>query len=79
MTAVVMVPIPVDADAAEILKDDGEVRRMGRLVSELARLRSGRDPLVAVFDEIAAAAAADGFTEADLEAELAAHKAERTR
>ena len=78
MADTVLVPIPVAPAAADALRDEGLRQQMGQIVSDLVEAQ-GADPLVAAFDTIAAAAAAAGFTEADLQAELAAHKTERTR
>ena len=78
MADLVMVAIPVAPAAADALKDERLRQRMGKIVTDLVEAAQGMDPLIAAFATIAAAAAADGFTDADLEAELAAHKVERT-
>lgn len=77
MNKLVRVEIPVDEDAAEALRDEDRRARVGRLVSQVARLYQGPDPLAAVLERTAAAAQAAGLTDAEIEAELAAYNAER--
>ncbi len=79
MTKIVRVEIPVDEDAAEALKDADRRTRIGRLVSEIARLYDGPDPLAAVLERTAREAHERGLTDAEVDAELAAYNAERRR
>jgi hypothetical protein len=77
MNKLVRVEIPVDEAAAETLKDADRRARVGRLVSQVARLDQGPDPLAAVLERTSHAAAAAGLTDAAIDAELAAYNAER--
>jgi hypothetical protein len=74
----VMVEIPVTPEAAEALGDPERRERIGRLVSGILRPQSPiDDPLAGIFASIERAARADGLTDAEIEAELAAYNAER--
>jgi hypothetical protein len=74
----VMVEIPVTPEAAEALGDPERRQRVGKLVSSMLRPRSpGDDPLAAIFAAIKSAARADGLTDEEVDAELAAYNAER--
>jgi hypothetical protein len=78
MTDTVMVEIPVTPEAAEALGDPERRQRVGKLVSSMLRAQSlGDDPLAAIFASIKSAARADGLTDEEIEAELAAYNAER--
>ncbi len=78
MNDVVMVEIPVTPEAAEALGDLSRRRRIGKLVSSMLRPESpGDDPLAVIFASIKSAARADGLTDAEIEAELAAYNDER--
>ena len=77
MNKVVRVEIPVDEAAAEALQDAGRRARVGRLVSQVARLYQGPDPLEAVLERTSRAAQAAGLTDAEIDAALAAYNAER--
>ena len=78
MNDVVMVEIPVTPEAAEALGDLARRRRIGKLVSSMLRPESpGDDPLAVIFASIKSAARADGLTDEEIEAELAAYNAER--
>jgi len=64
-------------EAAEALGDPERRQRVGKLVSSLLHPRSlGDDPLAAIFASIKSAARADGLTDEEIEAELAAYNAE---
>jgi len=76
MTRVVRIEIPVDEAAAEALKDAGRRARVGRLVSQLARLYQGPDPLAELLERAAGRAQAGGLTDSEIDAELAAYNAE---
>jgi hypothetical protein len=74
---VVMVEIPVSRDAASALDDERRRTAVGRLVSNLLRpSASDSDPLKHLIAEIKSEARADGLTDADIDAELAAYNAE---
>jgi len=74
----VMVEIPLTPEAAEALADPERRERIGRLVSSILRPQSpSDDPLAGIFASIKQAARADGLTDAEIEAELAAYNAER--
>lgn len=78
MADTVMVEIPVTPEAAEALGDPVRRQRVGKLVSSMLRPQSsGDDPLAAIFASIKSAARADGLTDEEIEAELAAYNAER--
>lgn len=79
MNRLVRVEIPVDEAAAEALKDADRRARIGRLVSQVARLDQGPDPLAAVLERTSRAAVAAGLTDEAIDAELAAYNAERRR
>ena len=77
MNKIVSIEILVDEAAAEVLKDADRRARMGRLVSQVARLYHRPDPLAAMLEWTSRAAQAAGLTDAEIDAELAAHNAER--
>ncbi len=78
MDDVIMIEIPVTPEAAEALSDHARRQRIGKLVSSLLRPESpGDDPLAAIFASTKSAARADGLTDDEIEAELAAYNAER--
>ena len=78
MADTVMVEIPVTPQAVEALCDPKRRERIGKLVSDMLRLRSpGEDPLAAIFASIKNAVRADGLTDEEIESELAAYNAER--
>jgi hypothetical protein len=78
MAETVMVEIPLTPEAAEALGDPERRERIGKLISRMLRPRSpGDDPLAAIFASIKSATRADGLTDAEIEAELAAYNAER--
>ena len=76
MNEVVKIEIPIDAAAAPALQDAVSRARIGQLVSKIAWLYQGKDPLAAVFERTSQAAAKAGLTDSDIDAELAAYKAE---
>lgn len=78
MAEAVMVEIPVTPEAAEALGDLARRERIGKLVSSMLRPQSpGDDPLAALFASIKSVARAEGLTDEEIEAELAAYNAER--
>ena len=76
MPDTVPVTIEVDATAAAALDDEATRARIGRLVSRVLRPESV-ERLVDAIDAFSAEAARRGLTDEILEAELAAHNAER--
>ena len=76
MNDVVMIEIPVDAAAAPALRDAESRERIGQLVSKVAWLYQGKVPLADVFERTSHAAAEAGLTDTEIDAELAAYKAE---
>jgi hypothetical protein len=79
MAGVVEVLIPVEAEVAEALSDARKREAVGRIVSRILRPQPDDDPLLAAMERLSADAKAKGLTRETLEAELAAHKSERTR
>lgn len=77
MTRMVRIKIPVDEVAAEALKDADRRARVGRLVSQVARLYQGPDRLAKLLERTAGTAQADGLTDDEIDAELATYNAER--
>ena len=74
----VVVGVPVSPEAADLLRDEGRAKAVGWLLSGLLRPSSPEaDPLAAIIAEIKTEARADGLTDADIDAELAAYNAER--
>jgi len=70
------IEIPVEAATAAALSDARRREAVGRLVDRLVR-PGADDPLLALFERIAAEARDAGLTAAEIEAELAAYNAER--
>ncbi len=79
MAGTVEVLIPVDAEAAAALTDVRKREAVGRIVSRILRPHPDHDPLLEAMERLSADAQAKGLTRETLEAELAAHTAERTR
>jgi len=74
----VTVQIPVSRAAAAALADETRRQKVGKLVSDMLRPGSPQDdPLAALIAELKADARADGLTDKDIDAELAADNAER--
>jgi hypothetical protein len=76
MPDTVPVTIEVEPGAAAALADEATRARVGRLVSRMLQPASA-DRLFEVMDAISAEAGRRGLTDEILEAELAAHNAER--
>lgn len=76
MGETVLVTIPVSVEAARRLKEPGKREWVGRVVSEIVA-RSGEDPLDALLARIHARIQSGGLTEAEVDAELEAWRAER--
>ena len=77
MNRIVRVEIAVDEAAAEALEDADRRARVGRLVSQVARLYRGPDPLAAVLERTSSQAQVAGLTDAEIDRELAVYNAER--
>ena len=77
MPSTVNVVIPVEPEAAAALTDARNREAVGRLVSRLLRPRTGMSPLAQAIAEMKAAARVAGLSDADIDAELATHNAER--
>jgi hypothetical protein len=74
----VKIELPVTKEAAAALADEGRRQQAGELLSRMLRPRSPEeDPLVALLAEIQRDAAAQGLTDEEVDAELAAYNAER--
>lgn len=76
MTKVSKIEIPVQPETALALSDARRLEAVGRLVDRLVH-PDADDPLIALFQRTSAEAEAAGLTQDDIDAELAAHKAER--
>jgi len=79
MPNTVDVTIPVEPEAAAALGDARKREAIGRIVSRILRPHPGQDPLLDAMQRLSTDAKAKGLTPESLEAELPAHKAERTR
>ena len=77
MNKTVTLEIKVDEAEADALKDADRRARIGRLVSQVARLYQVPDPLVTVLERTSLAAQGAGLTDQEIDAELAAYNAER--
>ncbi len=79
MNQVFKVEIAVEKATADARKDTRRLEAVGRLIDRLVRPgRDAADPLIAIFRQTAAEAKAAGLTEAEIDAELALHKVERS-
>lgn len=76
MTKVSKIEIPIQPDTARALSHPRNLEAVGHLVDRLVR-PDADDPLIALFKRTSAEAEAAGLTQDDIDAELAAHKAER--
>ncbi len=77
MDKTVDVLIPVEPEAAAALADARNRAAVGRLVSRVLRPAAGPSPLAQAIAEMKAAARSSGLSDAEIDAELAAHNAER--
>jgi hypothetical protein len=78
MDDIVMVAIPVSAEAAKALADEARRSRVGKIVSDLLRPNSPEsDPLAVLIAEVKKGARRAGLTDEEIEAELDAYNAER--
>jgi hypothetical protein len=79
MAGIVEVVIPVEAEAASALTDARKREAIGRIVSRILRPQADHDPLLEAMERFGADAKAKGLTSELLDAELAAHRSERSR
>ena len=79
MNEVVDVEIPVTPETAAALSDPRRAAAIGRMVDRIVHPAEGGDGLIAAFEATRAAARASGLTDDEIDAELAAHRAERRR
>jgi hypothetical protein len=77
MDKTVDVVIPVEPEAAAALVDSRNREAVGRLISRVLRPASGPTPLAQAIADMKAEARSAGLTDAEIGAELTAHKAER--
>ncbi len=78
MDETVRIELEVTREAAAALADEESRRRAGELLSRLLRPRSpGEDPLAALFADTTKRWREAGFSDEDIDAELAAYNAER--
>ena len=76
----VVVGIRVSEAAAALLQDPARADAVGRLVSDILRpADAASDPLAVLIAELKAEAHGAGLTDAEVDAELARHHAERRR
>jgi hypothetical protein len=79
MNELVKVEIPVEPETARALADPHRAEAVGRLVDRMVRPRAAADLLRDVLEATRQSARDAGMTDEDIEAELAAHRAERRR
>lgn len=73
----VLVQIPLSPEAAQALAEPGKLESVGKLVSNMLRPSSPEDdPLAKLIAGVKAEARADGLTDEEIDAELAAYNAE---
>jgi hypothetical protein len=77
MNEVVTIEIEVEQETAQALRDPRRRQAVGRLVDRMVRPTEGNDPLAAVLTATRRAARKAGLTDADIDAEIAAYRAER--
>jgi len=77
MNEVVTIEIEVERETAEALRDPRRRQAVGRLVDRMVRPAKGSDPLARVLMETRRAARKAGLSDADIDAEIAAYRAER--
>lgn len=76
MNEVSKIEVPVESATAAALSDVHRLEAVGKLIDRLVR-PGADDPLAVLLERIAAEAQANGLTEEEIEAELAAYNAER--
>ena len=77
MSETVEITIPVDAEAAQALKSPSRRAAAGRYISGLLKGGRARDLLEVAIADLKAEARENGLTDADVDAELAAWRAEQ--
>lgn len=79
MDKTIDVMIPVEPEAAAVLADARNREAVGRLISRVLKPSVGLTPLAQAIADMKAEARSAGLTDEEIDAELAAHKAERGR
>lgn len=79
MDAVVEIPIPIDAAAANALQTPERRAAAGRYLSSVLRGGGAQDLVARLISDIKTEAHANGLTDADVDAELAQWRSERRR
>ena len=79
MTELVKVEIMVAPETASALRDARRAVAAGRILDRIVHPEIGNDPLLAVLEATRSDARAAGLTDADIDAELEAYRAERRR
>ncbi len=79
MTELVKVEIMVAPETASALRDVRRAEAAGRILDRIVHPEIGDDPLLAVLEATRSDARAAGLTDADIDAELEAYRAERRR
>lgn len=74
----VMVEIPVDEATAAALADPRRLAAVAQMLNLVVRPVDEEDPLISLFELTRKQAAEAGLTDEDIDAELAAWKAERS-
>ena len=77
MSKTVDITIPVEAEAAAALADARNRDAVGRMVSRVLRPHSGPSPLAKAIAGLKADIREAGLTDAEIDAELSAHKRDR--
>jgi len=77
MNEIVTIEIEVMPETAQALADPRRRQAVGHLVDRMVRPAAGDDPLAAVLAATRLAAREAGLTDADIDAEVAAYRAER--
>jgi len=78
MNEVVTIEIEVAQETAQALRDPRRRQAVGRLVDRMVRPTEGNDPPATVLMETRRAAREAGLIDADIDAEIAVHRVERT-
>lgn len=77
MDSTVDVAIPVDAETAKVLESPARRKALGRYLSELLKGERVREVLAEAIADAKRDARASGLTDEEIDAELAAWRAER--
>jgi hypothetical protein len=79
MNELVKIEIPVEPETARALADPRRMEAVGRLVDRMVRPRSSAERLRDLLEATRQSARDAGLTDEDIDAELAAFRAERRR